>query len=201
MLKAVMTLSLKKRKNQISLLTLEDCILVKKVKRFLAGIILSGSCLVCSTLVFAGNTPSSDCKIALNDICIKLGFIERKILFEPTKQLLDEFNSILVILKGMILIRAKELEIKPEDITRIFNSFKIAIERMYSLKTDEKEAIARLYEEVRLFSNCCLESSRITDVTSAPKLKPKMFKKGVLSISMNDLPPLVDKRFVDEISF
>lgn len=160
-----MTLSPKERKNNC-----KGRILVNQIKKILMSTFLSGVCLVFSAPVLAGNGQSGNqvaVQTTVNDIRIKLGFIERKILFESTTKLLSELNLIFMILKTMeaklsfdqkslILEQIKNVLYKPEFSYKVKNS-------------DLKDR--KLYDNL---------SCRVSDVASekapsTPRIMPKKF--------------------------
>lgn len=156
-----MTLSPKERKNSC-----KGCILVNRIKKFFVSTFLSGMCLMFSAPVLAGNGQSGN-QITVNDISIRLDFIERKILFETTTQILNELNLIFMFLKTMeaklsfdqkslILEQIKNVLYKPEFSYKVKNSD----------LTDRK-----LYDNL---------SCRVSDVASekapsTPRIMPKKF--------------------------
>ena len=73
---------------------------MKKFKKFLAGTFLSGMCLVSSAPVLAAGGPKNT-QVTVRGITSGLNFIEKKILFETTDQLLNNLNLLLTILKGI----------------------------------------------------------------------------------------------------
>lgn len=165
-----MTLSLKKRKNKISLLTLEDCVLVKKVKRFLAGIILSGSCLVCSVPVFAGN-GSSNMSVTVEDISSRLDFIGRKVLFESTEQLLNSLSSVFMVLKSM------EARLDFLQKYLVTEQFKSVLCQLRISNSKEKQLCENLSRDVNIIA--CMPQ-----ILAAPKLGPKKFVGAISEIEL-----------------
>ena len=139
---------------------------MRKIKMFLIGAFLSAVCLVFSVPVFAGNSQSVS-QADVDDICLRLGFIERKILFETTKQLLNELNLILVILKNM------ETKMNFYQKNLVLEQFKSVLSKQ---ELSDKLKNSDL-EDRKLYDNLSYE---INDAVSAkipptPKLVPKKF--------------------------
>ena len=158
-----MTPSLKKRKNKISLLTLEDCVLVKKSKNFLVSVILSCVCLSASTLVFAGNPQN----ISADSICSRLNLIKARIPFESTENLVTELNALFTTLE-----KSEELSVCPREKKWLCGDFRSVLEVIYRSKKDDLVQIDKLYEKILSFGESLPFDKSAILLPRAPKPKP-----------------------------
>lgn len=150
----------KKRRNKICLSALEAYVLMKKVKKVLASIFLSFGCLMFSTAVLAGNGQSGVYRqISVDEISSRLNFIERKVLFESTKQLLNSLNLVFIVLKSA----EPKLDIYQRAL--ISKQFKNVLCKL-RISSDE---------EARLFSGLSHNVNGIMFVPPTPRLKPEKF--------------------------
>ena len=156
-----MTLSLKKRENNY-----KGCILVDRIKKFFVSTFLSTICLLSFAPVFAGNGQSSNQMVA-NDICIRLSFIERKILFETTTQLLNDLNLVFVFLKSM------EAKLNFEQKNLILEQFKSVLYKQEFSDRIKKSSIdeRNLYDSL----SCKVSDAVLIRVPPRPQLRPKKF--------------------------
>lgn len=153
----------------------KGCILVNRIKKIFIGTFLSGMCLVFSAPVLAGNGQSGSqaaVQTTVNDIRIRLGFIERKILFETTTQLLNELNLIFVVLKTVeTKMSFDQKNLVLEQINKV----------LHKPEFSHKVEISGV-EDKKLYNNLSREIKDVASINnppSTPKLEPKKFTREI----------------------
>ncbi len=102
---------------------------MKRIKNFVISAFLSGMCLIFSVPVFAGNVQNTN-KITIKGVLLKLNFVQRKVLFESTEQILNELDLILVVLKNIEKrISFEEKSLISKQFVKILDNIKIANHR------------------------------------------------------------------------